>query len=82
MSVTVPKAISVTAPLCLPRVRMLADPDDSVTQVPDLRVVEVDVGESLIDLTQHFPDAVVSSTHGRVAPERNQKRRMPLHIAV
>src|SRR5829696_721673 len=59
-----------------------ADPDDSITQVPDLRVVEVDVVESLINLTQHLTDTVVSPADGRLASEWNQKRRMPLHLGV
>jgi hypothetical protein len=77
MSATVPKAVLVTAPAVLAPCADAADPDDSITQVPDLRVVEVDLGESLIHLTQHLTDAVVSPTYGRLAPEWNQKRRMP-----
>src|SRR5262245_25412089 len=42
----------------------------------------MDLGQCLIHLAQHLTDAVVSPADGRLAPERNQKRRVPLDLGV
>src|SRR6266545_5480357 len=42
-----------------------ADRDESVSQVPDLRELDVGLGESLVQVSEHLADALVSPIHGR-----------------
>ena len=45
------------------------DRDEPVAKVADLRVLAVELAESLVQVSEQIADALVSPIHRRVAPE-------------
>ena len=81
MSVTEQKGDSVTAPL--PATRAGApDRDDPATEVADLRVLAVELGERPEKVFHHLADALVPPIHRPLSLEPHQKRRVPLDLGV
>lgn len=60
----------------------MAGGDDPITQVSDLRELDVDLTESLIGASDQLADAVVAPIHGRFPSEQHLESRIPLHLGV
>ena len=60
----------------------MADREDSIPEVPDLREIGVDIAEDLVDLFDPFANALASPLHGRLPFHRANETRMPLHLGV
>src|SRR5262249_34885877 len=58
------------------------DRDDSIAEVTDLREVQADLGERLVDVANPLADAIVSPIHRRPTFEQGLKRPVPLHLPV
>ncbi|MGH2961862.1 MAG: hypothetical protein ACRDL3_06690 [Solirubrobacterales bacterium] len=51
---------------------------EAISEVPDLKELEVELGESLVRVSEKLAAAFVSPIHGRFAPEHRRKRRTVL----
>jgi hypothetical protein len=59
-----------------------ADCDNSIAEIPDLRELDLELAESLVQVAKHLADAIVSPMHRRFPSQRSQNRGLPLHVSV
>ncbi len=67
---------------CLTPCAGAADRDESVSQIPDLRHLDVDLAEGLVEVSEHLADSVVSSKHSLFPSQQGVQRRVPLHLGI
>jgi hypothetical protein len=60
----------------------VADRDHAVTEVVDLRVLEVDQVQDVVEVVEHRADAGVPPIRLRLLREQPRQRRVPLDLRI